>query len=166
MGKGQVALLILTLFLAAGGLGLGSLAWIETQTTNVSNPKSWFKYNSSSFYANPVGFYVHYDSLTIEFELGPGESAYFSFSCRAHVEPGPMWSRITVYFRVDELTSLSPYTQVGMYNAGFINHYSLHLQDSRDDLLPGVHTVTVVILSTYSGNYISGSSLFVQKVST
>ncbi|GAH46490.1 unnamed protein product [marine sediment metagenome] len=54
---------------------------------------------------------------------------------------------------------------VGMYNGGFTNHYSVHLQDVRNDLLSGVHTVTVVIIGTYSANYIWESSLIVQKVS-
>ena len=165
MGKGKTALLILTLLLAAGGLGLGGLAWIETQAVSFSNPISWFKYNGTAFYNNPVGTYLTFHGLTIEFELGPDESVLFSFSSKAHVEAVAGWSRISVYFRVDGFMALSPSAQVGMYNGGFTNHYSVHLQDVRDDLLPGVHTVTVVIRGTYSANYIWESSLFVQKVS-
>ena len=166
MGKGNTVLGLITLILAAGGLGLGGLAWIETQSEDVSIPTSWFKYNTTSFYADPVGWYVHFEGLTIEFELGPGEAVYFSFSCQAHVEVTTGWSRISVFFRVDDLTSLTPSTQVGMYNGGFTNHYSVNLQYIRDDLLPGVHNVTPVITSSYSGNYIKYSSLFVQTIST
>jgi len=165
MSKGSAALGVIALILAAGGLGLGGLAWIETQAVSFSNPISWFKYNGTAFYISPVGTYLTFDGLTIEFELGPDESVYFSFSSKAHVEAVAGWSRISVYFRVDGFMELTPSAQVGMYNGGFTNHYSVHLQDVRNDLLPGVHTVTVVIRGTYSANYIWESSLIVQKVS-
>ena len=169
MGKGSTVLGVIALILGAGGLGLGGLAWISVSRveTQVTNQNSWFKYNNTAFNSDPVGPYLIFSGLTIEFNLGLGESVYFSFSSWAHIEAVPGgWSRIIVYFRVDGVMELSPNTIVGMYMGDFTNHYSVHLQDVRDDLLPGMHTVTVVISGTYSANYIRESSLFVQKVTT
>lgn len=103
----------------------------------------------------------------MEFELGLGESVYFSFSCRAHVEPIPtFWSRIYVFFRVDGIFSSQPSAEVGMYNGAYMESYMMHLQHVRDDLSAGAHNVTVVIWGDSTANYIWLSSLFVQKVST
>ena len=169
MGKGSTALGLIALIFAAGGLGLGDLAWIsvsrvEPQLAIFSEQNTWYKYNDTAFRCDPIQTYLTFTGLTIEFELGPNESVYFSFTSRGHTEQNLVaWSRILVLFRVDGISRLDPSAEVGAYNVGFTMHSMIHLQDVRDDLSPGVHTVTVVIRGDPAANYIFKSSLFVQK---
>jgi len=168
LGKGSTVLGLITLILAAGGLGLGGLAWIsvsrlETQVANFSEQSTWYKYNGTALICDPAQ-YLSFSGLTIEFELEPNESVYFSFTCRAHTEAViGAWSRINVYFRVDGIMELNPSAEVGTYDGSFTINFMIHLQDVRDDLSPGVHSVTVAIRGTSTANYIWKSSLFVQK---
>lgn len=173
MGKGGTVLGIIGLILAAGGLGLGSLAWVslsrvESQVASFSAHTSWYKYNETAFNCDPASTYLTFSGLMIEFELGPGESVYFSFNARAHTEDIPSsWSRIFAYFRVDGITQLDPSAEVGCYWGDYgILDFMLNLQDVRDDLSPGTHSVTIVIWGESTANYIHKSTLFVQKVST
>ena len=167
MGKGSAVLGVIALILGAGGLGLGGLAWIsvsrvETEVANFSEQNTWYIYNGTTLNCDPAT-YLTFSGLRIEFELGPNESVYFSFTGRAHTEVVPgTWSRVNVYFRVDGITELNPSAQVGMYDGEFSINYMIHLQDVRDDLSPGVHNVTVAIRGTSAANYIWKSSLFVQ----
>ena len=166
MGKGSTVLGVIALILGAGGLGLGGLAWIsvsrvETQLSNFSEQNTWYKYNETVIKCDPIQNYITFTGLTIEFELGPNESVYFSFTSRGHTEQNiGGWSKILVLFRVDGISRLNPNAEVG---AGFTMHSMIHLQDVRDDLSPGVHNVTVVINGDPASNYIWKSSLLVQK---
>lgn len=185
MGKGNATLGVLALILAAGGLGLGGYAWIsisrvETQVASFSeqdniiiynntcvNNTTWYKFNGPAFTCNPTGTYLTFSALTIEFELGPNESVYFSYTARAHTEAVPgAWSRIVVYFRVDGILQSDPNAEVGMYNGDFTINFMLHLQTVRSDLSAGIHNVTVVIWGDSTANYVYKSTLIVQKVST
>ena len=100
-----------------------------------------------------------------EFELGPNESVYFSFTARAHTEAVPGWSRITVYFRVDGIFEFDPSAEVGTYNGAFTVNFMLTLQHVRNDISPGVHNVTVAKRGDSTANYIHYSTLLVQTVS-
>lgn len=172
MTIGRPALPILGILLAVSGLVLGAFNFIEvsridSQVTDYFDQNSWYRYNATNFNTDPTGTYLTISGLTVEFQLGPGESAYFSFTCRAHVEPIPtFWSRIYVFFRVDGIFLSNPSAEVGMWNGAYMENYMIHLQDVRDDLSAGVHNVTVVIYGESTANYIWISSLFVQKVST
>jgi len=169
LGKGSTVLGIIALILGAGGLGLGGLAWIsvsrvETQVANLSEQNTWYKYNDTVLKCDPIQTYLTFTGLTIEFELGPNESVYFSFTSRGHTEQNlGAWSRIFVIFRVDGIPRLDPNAEVGAYNVGFVMHSMIYLQDVRDDLSPGVHNVTIDIRGDPAANYIWKSSLFVQK---
>jgi hypothetical protein len=172
MGVNRPALPILGILLAVSGLVLGaftfiSVSRIDSQVSTYFAQNSWYRYNATIYNTNPTGTYLTFDGLTVEFELEQGESVYFSFTCRAHVEPIPtFWSRVYVFFRVDGIFSSNPGAEVGMYNGAYMENYMIHLQDVRDDLSAGVHNVTVVIWGDSTGNYIWISTLFVQKVST
>lgn len=169
MGKGSTALGLIALIFAAGGLGLGGLAWIsvsrvETQVAAFSEQSTWYKYNETTFRCDPIQTYITFTGLTIEFELGPNESVYFSFTSRAHTEQNiGAWSKILVLFRVDGISRLDPSAEVGAYNLGLTTNSMIFLQDVRDDLSPGVHNVTIVIRGDPASNYVWKSSLFVQK---
>ena len=169
MGKGATVLGIIGLILAAGGLGLGGLAWlsvssIENQVASFSEQNTWYKFNDTVFICDPAT-YLTFSGLMVEFELGPNESVYFSFTARAHTEAVPGWSRITVYFRVDGIFEFDPSAEVGTYNGAFTVNFMLTLQHVRNDLSPGVHNVTVAIRGDSTANYIHYSTLLVQTVS-
>jgi hypothetical protein len=171
MGKGSVALGVIALVLAAGGLGLGGLAWISVSTIeqgdSLSEQNTWYKFSEPAFNCNPTGTYLTFSALTIEFELGQNESVYFSYTGRAHVESVSLdWSRVVVYFRVDGIFQSDPNAVVGMNNVGFMINFMLHLQTVKSDLSAGIHNVTVVIWGDSTANYVSQSTLIVQKVST
>jgi hypothetical protein len=92
---------------------------------------------------------------------------YFSYTGRAHVESVSLdWSRVVVYFRVDGIFQSDPNAVVGMNNVGFMINFMLHLQTVKSDLSAGIHNVTVVIWGDSTANYVSQSTLIVQKVST
>jgi hypothetical protein len=176
MGIGRPALPILGILLAISGLVLGaftftSVSRLETQVANITDDidqNSWYKYNGTTFNSDPTVTYLTFTGLTIDFELEPDEEVYFSFTSRAHTEPvlpGPAWSRIYVFFRVDGLFQSDPSAEVGMYNGAFTINHMIHLQAVRSDLSSGSHTVTVVIYGDSTANYIWKSSLFVQTVS-
>ncbi|MFW9829127.1 MAG: hypothetical protein ACFFEY_16235, partial [Candidatus Thorarchaeota archaeon] len=89
MGNGRPAVPILAIILAISGLTLGaftfiSVSRIETQVTNLLERNSWYRFNGTNFNTNPVYSYLTFEGLIIEFEVGTGESVYFSFTCRAH----------------------------------------------------------------------------------
>jgi len=189
MGKGGTVLGLIALILGASGLGLGGFAWLsmgelESQTSNlgdqvsnlgdqisnltgeVSEQNYWYKYNGTTLNCDPPFTYITFSGLMIEFELEPNESVYFSFTARAHTEAVPGWSAITVIFRVDGYFAPEPSAEGGTYNGAFTEHFMIHLQDVRHDLLPGVHNVTVVIYGQTTANYIYKSSLFVHTFPT
>ncbi|MFX0037593.1 MAG: hypothetical protein ACFE9I_18390 [Candidatus Hermodarchaeota archaeon] len=171
MGKGSTALGVIGLILAAGGLGFGGLAWLSVsrvinEVESFSEQEIWYKFNDTIFNSDPVYSYLTCSGLTVEFELGPNESVYFSFTARAHIEVKTGWSRITTYFKVDGVLETDPSAEVGMYNGAFTVNFMLALQHVRHDLSPGLHNVTVVLYGDYSGNYIYKSSLFVQTFPT
>lgn len=170
MGKGSTTIGIIALLLAAGGLGLGGLAWIsvssvQSQMANLSEQSTWYKFNATSINTDPVYTYLTFIGLRIQFELDADESVYFSFTSRAHIEPVvSAWSRIYVYFRVDGIFQSEPSAVVGMYNGGFTENFMLHLQTVRTDLSAGMHYVTIVIYGDSTANYIWQSTLYVQKI--
>ena len=173
MGNGRPTLPILAIILAISGLVLGAFTFIsvsrvDSQVSDYFDQNSWYRYNATNFNTDPSGTYLTISGLTVDFELNQGESVYFSFTCRAHIEPilGLFWSRIYIFFRVDGIFASNPNAVVGMYNGVNTENYMIHLQDVRDDLSTGVHNVTVVIWGESTANYIWISSLFVQKVST
>jgi hypothetical protein len=130
---------------------------------NFSEQTTWYKYNETTLVCNPPSTYITFDGLKIEFELGPNESVHFSFTTRAHTEVISGWSRITVYFKVEGIMEFDPSAEVGTYNGAFTINFMIYLQDVRDDLSPGLHSVTVVIIGTTTANYIFKSSLFVKS---
>ncbi len=170
MGNGRPTLPILAILLAISGITLGaftfvSVSRIETQVANLSDKNSWYRYNGTSVYSDPIYTYLAFEGLIIEFEVGTGESVYFSLICRAHIEPVPTsWSYISVFFKVDGFIAINPNAQVGMYNGAFTIHEMVHLQDVRDNLIPGTHNVTIAIYGFSTANYIWESSLFVQII--
>jgi len=172
MSNGRPTLPILAIILAIGGIALGGFTFItvsriETQVANFSDQNSWYRFNGTNFNTDPVYTYLVFEGLIVEFEVGTGESVYFSFTCRAHIETIlGAWSFISVFFRVDGLIATSPNAQVGVYDAPsiFTVHDMVHLQDVRDNLTPGSHNVTVAIYGFSTANYIWESSLFVQII--
>ncbi|MFX1328795.1 MAG: hypothetical protein ACFE91_11765 [Promethearchaeota archaeon] len=171
MGKGSTALGVIGLILAAGGLGFGgfallSVSRVEKQVARFSEQNLWYKFNDTTFNSDPIYSYLTYSGLLLEFELGPNESVYVSFTARAHIEVKTGWSRITIYFKIDGVLETDPSAEVGMYDGAFIVNFMLTLQHVRHDISPGLHNVTVVIYGDYSGNYIYKSSLFVQAFPT
>lgn len=140
---------------------------VETQVASFSEQGIWYKFNSSNFNCNPINTYLTIAGLTVEFKLGPNESVYFNFTCKAHIEVDlGIWSRVIVLFSVDGIKQPEPSAEVGMYNGGFIMTFMLHLQTVRHDLSSGIHNVTVVINGQATGNNIYENTLIVQKVST
>jgi len=153
--------------LVLGAFTFISVSRIDSQVTNYFNQNSWYSYDVNVFNTNPSGTYLTFEDLTVEFELEQGESVYFSFTCKAHVEPIPtFWSRVYIFFRVDGIVSFNPNAEVGMFNGANTESYMIHLQHVRDDLSAGVHNVTVEIWGDSTANYIWINTLFVQKVST
>ncbi len=170
MGKGGAILGLIGLILGAGGIGLGGFAWLtvsnlETQLLNFGVQTTWYKENDTAFVCNPPNTYLTFSGLTIEFELGVNESVYFSFMAWAHTEGITLaWSRIWVYFRVDGVIDTDQHAEIGTFNGVGTVNFMIPLQDVRYDLLAGVHNVTVAVYGTSSANYISDSSLFIQKL--
>ena len=170
MGKGGTVLGLIGLILGAGGIGLVGYAWLSVSNlenqVNIYEQTSWFRENDTNFVCNPPSTYLTYFGLTVEFVLRLNESVYFSFMAWAHIEQVAGWSKIWVYFRVDGITDTDQHAEVGTYNGDETVHFMIPLQDVRNDLSMGVHTVTVTVYGTSSANYISRSSLFVQKLTS
>jgi len=169
MAKRGTVLGLIGLILGASGLGLGGFAWLSVYNleNHVLEQKSWYVYNSSTYATIPTFNYINPSVLTIDFELGAQESAYFSFSARVHIEPViDGWSFLKVFFSVDAIIALDPHAEVGVYNGSKTVHFMINLQDVRDDLAPGDHNVKIYIYGSSSANYIFYSSLFVQKFPT
>ncbi len=169
MGKGGTILGIFGLILGLGGIGLAGYVWLslsnlESQVINLGVQTAWYRENDTSIASNPTLTYIDFSGLTIEFEIGLNESVYISFMAWAHTEPTGGWSRISVYFRVDGIIDTDQHAEVGTYIGDETAHFMIPLQDVRDDLPAGTHNVTVVVYGTYSANYISDSSLYVQRL--
>ena len=169
MGKGGTILGLIGLILGAGGIGLGGFAWLsvsnlETQVINFGEQTTWYRENATTFYCIPVGNYITFSGLTIEFTLGANKSVYFSFMAWAHTESFAGWSRIRLYFCVDGIIDTDQRAEVGTYNGDETVNFMIPLQDVRHDLSIGVHNVTIVVRGTSSANYIYHSSLFVQRL--
>jgi hypothetical protein len=171
LGKGGTVLGVIGLILGAAGLGLGGFVWLnvsnlENQIINTPVQTTWYKENGTTFSSDPTFTYLTFSGLTIEFELGINESVYFSFMAWAHIEPITFWSTISVYFRVDGITDTSLRAEVGTYSGDETAHFMIPLQDVRQDLSMGVHNVTVAVYGTSTANYISDSSLLVQRLTS
>jgi len=172
LGRGGTILGLTGLVLGAGGLGLGGFAWLsvsslETQVGNFYTQTTWYRENETAIVTNPPHTDHIFYGLTIEFELGLNESVYFSFMAWAHSEPVTgAWSLIRVYFCVDGIIDTDEHAEVGTYDGDEIVNCMIPLQDVRQDLLVGVHNVTIAVYGTYSGDFIHDSSLFFQKLSS
>jgi hypothetical protein len=171
LGKGGTILGLIGLILGVGGIAFGGFAWLtvsnlESQVVNFGIPTTWYKENHTNFNSNPTNTYLTFSGLTIEFELGLNESIYFSFIAWAHIEPipNPIWSNIKIYFRVDGIIDTDQFAEVGTYIGDESVHFMIPLHDIRQDLSEGVHNVTVAVYGSSTANYISDSSLIVQKL--
>ena len=171
MGKCGTILGLTGLILGAGGIGIGGFAWLsistlENQIVNIGEQTTWYKENETTFQCNPPNTYLTFTGLIIEFELGTNESVYLSFMAWAHTEQIVRWSKIWLYFRIDGILDMDQHAEVGTFNGDETVNFMIPLQDVRDDLSTGIHTVTIDIYGSSSVNYISHSSLFVQKIIT
>ncbi|MFW9875791.1 MAG: hypothetical protein ACFFG0_22025 [Candidatus Thorarchaeota archaeon] len=80
---------ILTLIIGISGLGLGvykiMFPHIQDVDTNFGIQNTWFKYDSAMYGTAPIGAELVIATLTINFTVNSGESAYFLFNTYAFV---------------------------------------------------------------------------------
>ena len=102
-------------------------------------------------------------NLSITFQVKEGESVYFLFISRAIIYKNPGHTYLRFTFSIDGTILHAPFTIAGGYNVDeFWSYIPVALQYSTDTLAAGNHTVSVIVLNSYSLNLIRHSTFLVQ----
>jgi len=165
---GIIGLITGIIGLSLGASALTELARIENQIDVISEDthehNGWYKRLDSAVYTNPNFTLIPITELTITFELSSNEAVYLSYVGHATLVPGSISSFIGINFRVDGVHLFFPYITFGITNSSANGIFStINLQLYRDNLTAGIHSVTVDILGSHTGNNVNLNTLYVQK---
>jgi len=168
MGKAGSILGIIGIFLGAGGLGFGFMAW-NTQNSmqaNLTAQDIWSQYDGDAFIVNPPYTYLHIPNMSIVFDLATTASIHILFMCNAVIFPDPAdYAGITFYFSVDGVRLIEPKVDVGSYEGSSTRDYfSVALQHSIPSFSSGTHNITVMVYSADTTHFVSRCSLTIQSL--
>lgn len=176
------ALSILALIIGASGLGIGAYLFMQAGSfvtkgddgddgdDGVDGENSvilrvYYNSSFSSHTCSPINTYLPISELNITFNINPGESAYFHYTCT-----GGTWQNtyVSVGFLLDG--KLIPSVGAGYSNvaAGPMSMSSgcLSMQYTNKTFSEGLHEITVARRGGDTYNYVSGSILWVQIYKT
>ncbi|MFX1467310.1 MAG: hypothetical protein ACFFB8_01500 [Promethearchaeota archaeon] len=168
MAKGS-ALGIIALLIGIGGLGFGIYSYFTVnQDIHIiktdSNIHHTYFDNRTATYTSP-GEDIWYEiaNISITFQVEPGESVYFLFTCRA-VLSTPTGGNFFMSFqlKIDGVAIIPSGTTVGLVaptDTGY--SYSVTLQYADSSLTAGPHNVIVITYRTCDG-YMDNCFLLVQ----
>ena len=166
MSKSSI-IAFLALILGVAGLGMGFYSIFTMQNLQLQNlPKSgiqktWYLFESTPYYTNPVLTSIDIDDLLINFTVNSGESVYFLFSSRYYLFPTPN-SEIFINFVLDGNGLYSPVYPSGWYRSDDEVRGDATLVLSTDTIPPGNHNVTIRIRGSSAANSIIGSTFLIQ----
>jgi len=169
MGKSS-GLAVLALLMGIGGLGLGvysyfifgsQIADLDDQLAERAIVDMWYAEYLEDY--APTAIDINESVITINFHVNAGEKVYFLFITRAIAYSYSTFSNIRFTFSIDGIILNKPYTVVGGFD---IDEWWLDipvaLQYSTASLTAGTHMVSVMVLSSYSPNFIRHSTFLVQ----
>jgi len=175
MGKGS-GLAVFALLIGIGGLGFGVYTYftfnltIESMQGNIdafelrsSVHRTYFDNRTASYTTAAEDSFYEIPDLSILFQVDPGESVYFLFTCRAALMV-PSGSNLYMSFqlKIDNVAITLSRTVVGILNPTGTGHsYSVALQYADSSLGAWPHDV-VVETSRICGGYIDNCYLLVQ----
>jgi len=165
MGKGS-GLAVLALLIGIGGLGFGVYIYFTFNRTIESMQgdidafelgsyvhRTYFD-NRTADYTSATEFsFYEIDNLSITFQVDPGESVYFLFTCRA-ILVNPTIGQLYMSFRlkIDDVAITLSRTVVGLLNpTSTTSSYSVVLQYADSSLATGTHDVVVETERTCTG---------------
>lgn len=178
MSKGAIAISIIALIAAAGGIGFGYFAMtqqvnssevatlslipelFEQQGSGIKN--TWYMLNRTQAYSDHIGP----DDLVINFNVGPGESVYFHISgnvCMDPLTPGIV-ALLTIEIKIDGILIAAPNLCLKQFNFSFV---SMDLQNLTSYISPGSHNISVFYIKSNLdpiSSYLYYRSLLVQTL--
>jgi len=169
MGKSSgVALAFISLLIGAGGLGIGAYSYF-TFGTRIADLEErsikgiWYEEFLEDWSPTVIDTNETIPNLSISFQVKEGESVYFLFISRAVIFQYSDISLLRFTFSIDGTILHAPFTIAGGYNVDeTVLYLPVALQYSTDTLAAGNHTVSVIVLNTYSFNQIRQSTFLVQ----
>ncbi len=191
MGKSS-GLAVLALLIGIGGLGFGAYSYFifsgqiaalgvqdDNNSGEIVDLTDQIVNLTNKFYERAVIEMLYVDLLedwepsvtntnesviTVNFQVNAGERAYFLFVTRAVTwSNGFDYSFMTFRFSIDGIILNKPYTVAGGYDIKeWWLDYPVALQYSTFGLTAGNHNVSVMVLSSYSLNFIRHSSILIQ----
>ncbi len=169
MGKSSgLALAIISLFIGAGGLGIGVYSYLTfgeriVDLEDRSIKGIWYEESLEDWSPTLTDTNETITNLTISFQVKEGESVYFLFISRAIIYQYSFQSYLRFTFNIDGTILHAPFTVAGGYTVDETFLYiPVALQYSTDTLAAGNHTVSVIGLKSYVSNFIRQSTFLVQ----
>lgn len=173
MGKVSSALTVLGLILGASGLGIGAYSLITTNQVqedlldfkeDYTEPKIWYKEDSTVYLAGPLEMISSYPELTIQFTREPHTTVYFCFTSTARLSYKLRGvSYVKVWFNIDGTHLVTPMAKVEVIYPSSYYKESITLQFSTNIVTTGSHTVTVDVQHSQD-SYICNSTLVVMLI--
>jgi len=169
MGKSS-GLAVLALLVGIGGLGLGAYSYFvfngqiavlegqlaERAIVDMRYAEYLEDYTPSSIDANE-------SIITINFHVNAGEQVYFLFITRAIIYGISLESYMRFTFSIDGVILNKPYIIAGGRDIDeWWLYFPVALQYSTPGLAAGSHSVSAMVLSSYSSNFIRQSTFLVQ----
>jgi len=158
MGKGGVIIGILGLLIAAGGLTLGLITFIDQGKTDF-----WYDYKEAT-YTPPDMEYVTVPDLYVIVELDAPSILHILFTTSVKILPDPVsFADMLFYFWIDGVRLFDPFTRAGPYQGdATYQYYSVALQHSQV-LNAGIHNISISVISETPGNLMRSSCLAVNR---
>jgi len=163
-----LALALISLLIGAGGLGIGVYSFL-TFGARIADLEDrpikgiWYAELLEDWQPTLTDTNETITDLTISFQVKEGESVYFLFISRAVIFQYSDISLLRFTFSIDGTILHAPFTIAGGYNVDeTVLYLPVALQYSTDTLAAGNHTVSVIVLNTYSFNQIRQSTFLVQ----
>jgi len=157
MGKGS-ALGVIALLIGLGGLGFGIFSYFTLNQTIVavqtgSDVHHTYYDNNTALYTSPSeDSWYDIPNISILFQVEPGESVYFIFTCTAHLSPVSGVWLMHFQLNIDDTQISESSTTVGISTASVTYmDFSVALQYVGSTLSPGSHEVTVETMRECDG---------------
>ena len=169
MGKSS-GLAVLALLIGIGGLGLGAYSFFifSGQIADVEDQFAEraivdMRYAEYLEDYTPSAIDVNESIITINFHVNAGEQVYFLFITRAIIYSYSLESFMRFTFSIDGVILDKPYVIAGGRNIDeWWLYFPVALQYSTPGLSEGSHSVSAMILSSYSSNFVRQSTFLVQ----
>ena len=169
MGKSS-GLAVFALLIGIGGLGFGAYSYFifSGQIADLSDQfperaviDMWYAEYLEDY--TPSAIDANESVITVNFNVNAGERVYLLFITRAIIHSSSLESYMRFTFSIDGVILHKPYVIAGGRDIDeWWLYFPVSIQYSITGLSEGSHSVSAMVLSSYSSNFIRHSTFLIQ----